>query len=177
LPPEKSVHPEGRSSVDGAGEQVAEDIVSGAGHHFIILALLTILPAEARPAGPPPGSTAGDGPPCLPEFLRLRNDVETKARTARPPEGENPAAGLCKFFSRFADAEERWTRYTESNAQSCRIPVPIVSQLTLLHANIEQARHQIGGGTADPGDAMLRGLRGITMDDLSGPDHRGARRR
>ena len=70
--------------------------------------------------GPPGG---GAPPPCLAEFLRLREDVDKKGRTAKAAsEHKATREEMCKHITAYAAAELKWVKFTEANTAACGIP-------------------------------------------------------
>lgn len=106
------------------------------------------------------GMGGGAPPPCLAEFSKLREDVEKRGMAAKTA-GQRKASreDMCKFISSYADAEAKWVKYSDTNAQSCGIPPQIVSQLKQVHTNTEQTRQKVcaAGPSSAPtlSDALL----------------------
>jgi hypothetical protein len=87
------------------------------------------------------------------EFAKLRDDVQKKGMAAKAA-GERKVGReeMCKYITTYATSEAKWVKYTESNLQTCGIPIQIVDQLKQVHANTEQTREKIC--TAGPSAAV-----------------------
>jgi hypothetical protein len=99
------------------------------------------------------GVTSGGQPPCMGEFVKLREEVEKRGKTAKAA-GERKASReeMCKLITTFVEAEGKWVRFVEVNTQtSCGIPAQVATQLKQMHSNTEQTKQRIcsaGGGPA-----------------------------
>jgi hypothetical protein len=107
------------------------------------------MPAPGMsPMGAPPQASpfggGGNVPPCMAEFGKLRDDVEKKGQAAKAA-GQRKATReeMCKYITTYSAAELKWVKYTESNVQTCGIPVQIVQQLKQVHSNTEQTKEKI----------------------------------
>jgi hypothetical protein len=136
-------------------------------------------PGEAQPrrVAPWPGlpAPAGRGqPPCMADFVKLREEVEKRGKAAKAAsEHKASREEMCRLIMTFADVEGRWARFTEVNTQtSCGIPAQVANQLKQMHANTEQTRQRICSGGGGPA-GLPPPLKRIHMDDLPRAGHPG----
>jgi hypothetical protein len=66
---------------------------------------------------------------------------------------------MCKYITTYAEAEAKWIQYTESNVQTCGIPIQIVNQLMQVHGATEKTKAKIC-------DASLRLPPGMYMPSI-----------
>jgi hypothetical protein len=100
----------------------------------------------------PPGGT-GAPPPCLAEFLRLREDVDKKGRTAKAASEHKGATReeMCKHITAYAAAELKWVKFTEANTGACGIPPSVGQELKSVHNRTEETKTKIcAAGPAGP---------------------------
>jgi hypothetical protein len=106
--------------------------------------------ASASPMGAPaaaPGSAwpGNQGPPpCVAEFMRLRDVVQKSGLAAKA--GHDKSASreeMCKLIGAFSEAEEKWVKYTMANAQACGIPAEAVKQIKTNHEHTAIIHKQI----------------------------------
>jgi hypothetical protein len=112
----------------------------------------------------------GGDRPCLPEFTRLREEVEKRGKAAKAAsERKVGREEMCKYVTAFAEAEATWVDFTETNTgTSCGIPVQIANQLKQLLANTEQTKQSVcAAGPAGVPPMLRRNY----MDDLPRRDH------
>jgi len=94
--------------------------------------------AQFQPAPPP------QEPPCLADFMKLRNDAAKKAEAIRAANARHaPAMEACKLFNSFSAAEEKMLKYAEGNTVWCGIPAQIVQQIKQSHAKTSELRTQV----------------------------------
>jgi hypothetical protein len=102
--------------------------------------------------GPGPGMGGGGQPPCMGEFVKLREEVEKRGKIAKAAsEHKANREEMCKLITTFAEVEGKWAKFTEVNTQtSCGIPAQVATQLKQMHANTEQTRQRICSGGGGP---------------------------
>jgi hypothetical protein len=132
-----------------------------------IVAALTVsvMPASAQMAPMGMGPAAGAGPawpgnppPCVAEFVKLRENVEKTGLAAKAAHEKNATREqMCKIIETFAAAEEKMVKYADGNAASCGIPVEAVKQMKGNHAHTVQIRKQVcsAGPAAAPAAPTL----------------------
>lgn len=100
------------------------------------------MPAPAIGSGPPQGG--GAPPPCLAEFLKLREDVDKKGRAAKQAsEHKATREEMCKQITVYAAAELKWVKFTESNSASCGIPPTVAKELKTVHGHTEETKAKL----------------------------------
>jgi hypothetical protein len=88
----------------------------------------------------PPSLGAGE-PPCMSEFLKLREEVEkrgraTKALSERKPSRED----MCKQITLFSAATAKWYKFADANVAGCGIPREVAQQIKAISTRSEQDR-------------------------------------
>jgi hypothetical protein len=113
-------------------------------------------PIGAGPTGAAPGAPwPGNPPPCVAEFMRLRDSVQKAGLAAKTGRDKNASREeMCKLIENFASAEEKWVRYTETNSASCGIPAEAVKQIKGNHAHTVLIRKQICSAGPAPGTVV-----------------------
>jgi hypothetical protein len=118
------------------------------------------MPGGAAPMGGgfgAPPAFGGAEPPCMPEFLKLRADVEQKGRATKALSDRKPSREeACKQLTLYSAAEGKWAKFTEANVASCGIPREVAQQLKTMHERTDQMRKAVcatGPAAAGPGPA------------------------
>jgi hypothetical protein len=103
-----------------------------------------MAPMEPPPGASPFGAPQGQMPPCVAEFLKLREDVQKKGLAAKAA-GQRKVSreDMCKYITTYAAAETKWVKYAEGGVTSCGIPREIVQQLKTVHGHTEETREKI----------------------------------
>lgn len=98
----------------------------------------------APPTGAPPGQ-----PPCMSDFVPLRQEAEKragaiKAAAARKASREE----ICQLITRFSEAEGKFVKFVVTNQSWCGIPPQVATQISANHAKTMKTRTQVcsGGG-------------------------------
>src|SRR5215468_3410712 len=107
----------------------------------ILVALVIGLAGEAAAQMPPGVGAMGPGfgmppqePPCMKDFLALRQEAEKRAQAIKAGmEKKVPRDEACKLFQSFAAAEIKMIKFSESNAGSCGIPPQAIAQMKAGH--------------------------------------------
>ena len=131
-----------------------------------ILAALTVsvIPASAQMGMGPAGPGAGPGwpsqqpPPCIAEFVKLRETVEKTGLAAKAAHDKNATREqMCEIIKTFAAAEEKMVKYADVNATSCGIPAEAVKQMKGNHVHTALIRKQVcsAGPAAAPAAPTL----------------------
>jgi len=123
---------------------------------LMILAFLIGSSAGAVAQAPP--GIGGQQPPCMNDFIPLRQDVEKRAGAIKAAmERKAPAQEACKLFQSFAAAEAKLLKFSEANATWCGIPAQAVTQMKTGHAHTLKARTQVcSAGANAPKPAVPR---------------------
>jgi len=108
----------------------------------------TIQVQPTQPQGPPP---------CVVEFMRLRDETEKKAGAikAASERHANPKEA-CGLFNTFTAAEGKLVKYAADNGVWCGIPKEIVENLKKGHVQAIQIRTKVCNAAAQPQAAAPR---------------------
>ncbi|MBO0757692.1 MAG: hypothetical protein J2P54_17725 [Bradyrhizobiaceae bacterium] len=125
------------------------------------LAQMWPAPAGTPPAGSPSGAPMGaapggawpgNAPPCIAEFTRLRDVVQKTGLAAKAGHDKNASREeMCKLIEAFSAAEDKWVKYTETNAAGCGIPADAVKQIKANHEHSLLIRKQVCAAGPAPG--------------------------
>jgi hypothetical protein len=139
-----------------------------------IVAFASVLPVAATPPAaaqfqPAPQS---EPPPCIKEFLRLRDDAEKKAAAIRVAgEHKAPPQVACKLFNSFSAAEAKMLKYATENSVWCGIPAQNLSTMKMAHGKTTTMRAKIcsiaAAGPPRPAGPSLSDALGGTVPDAS----------
>jgi hypothetical protein len=110
--------------------------------------------------GPGPMSGPGPGqnmPPCLTEFLPMREEAEKRAGVLKVGiERKKPRPELCNLFRRFSEAEEKVVKYAAANQSACGIPPQAVVEMKKNHGRTVDIRDKVcAEGPAKPAGPNL----------------------
>jgi hypothetical protein len=90
-------------------------------------------------------------PPCLKDFLPLRDDAEKKAQAIRAAsERKATPKEACSLFNALAAAEAKLVKFSIANATWCGIPPQAVEQMKTSHARTDQMRVRVCQMAANP---------------------------
>jgi hypothetical protein len=130
----------------------------------LVALAVSVLPASAQMMGPMGGmggSPFGGSPfqqqpqqppPCVAEFLRLRGVVEKEGLAAKAAHDKQASREeMCKIITVFSAAEEKMTKYAETNATTCGIPAEAVKQMKGNHTHTAMVQKQICAAGPGPG--------------------------
>jgi len=119
----------------------------------------------AAPFGAPGSAPQAGTSPCLPEFLRLREDVEKKGRIAKQAsEHKVTREEMCKYVTVYSAAEQKWVKFAESGVATCGVPASVAQELKTLHGHTEETKAKIcaPGPVAAPAAPSLSDALGTT---------------
>jgi hypothetical protein len=132
---------------------------------FLAALTVSVMPASAQMApmgmGPAPGAGPawpGNPPPCVAEFMKLRENVEKTGLAAKAAHEKNATREqMCKIIETFTAAEEKMVKYADVNATNCGIPADALKQMKGNHAHTVQIRKQVcsAGPAAAPAAPTL----------------------
>ncbi len=100
---------------------------------------------------PPPPPQQQQMPPCVKDFMPLRNEAEKRAGALKAVMEKKPTREqACAAFKNFSGAEARVVAYVRKNGEWCGIPAEAVKGMAANHARTMKAQKQIcdGGGFA-----------------------------
>jgi hypothetical protein len=99
----------------------------------------------------PPAAPQGEPPPCVKEFLSLRNDAAQKASAIRAASARHaPANEACALFNAFSTAETKMIKYAEDNAVWCGIPPQVLDGIRKEHVRTTEIRTTVCQAAASP---------------------------
>jgi hypothetical protein len=137
------------------------------------LAVAATPAAAQMPAAPQqPMMQPQQMPPCVKEFLRLR-DVTEKRGKALQVANERHAAPreACNLFNVFTAAEAKLLKYAEENEMWCGIPANIIASIKQGHAKAMEIRAKVcriaanGGAPAAQHQPTLSDALGAPVPD------------
>lgn len=103
-------------------------------------ALLVTGMAEAWAQTAPP---AGQIPPCVAQFITLRQEVEKRFATAKGAlDRKAPAAELCTLLTRFTEAENKMVKYAEEQGVWCEFPPEAIRNMKANQVQSQEYRKQ-----------------------------------
>jgi len=98
----------------------------------------------AAPFGAPAAPPQGGNSPCLPEFLKLREDVEKKGHAAKQAsEHKATREEMCKYIAVYSAAELKWVKYAENGVATCGVPASVAQELKTIHGHTEETKAKI----------------------------------
>ena len=111
----------------------------------LVLGTVATATAQFQPAAPQ------QEPPCVKEFMRLRDDAAKKATAIRAAnERKAPAQEACSLFTTFSAAEAKMVKYAEDNSVWCGIPPQIVTNIKQAHVKTVEIRTRVCQAAAAP---------------------------
>jgi hypothetical protein len=128
--------------------------------------LAVTTPAAAQFQPPQQAPAAGQEPPCMKEFARLRDDARKKAgfiEAAGKRESKPTAQEACKLFTNFSAAENKLIKYAAENSVWCGIPQQVIDSMKSQQAKTIQVKAQACKAAAAP-----QRPRGPTLSDALG---------
>jgi hypothetical protein len=117
-------------------------------------------PAPQAQGGPPP---PGQEPPCLKEFMSLRDATAKKAAAIQAASKRKaPPQEACNLFKDMVTSEAKFVKFAKDQGPWCGIPQQIVDQLGKNHEQTVKIRTQVckvaaqgGGGGGRPAAPTL----------------------
>ncbi len=103
--------------------------------------------------GAPPQQQAQQPPPCIQEFLKLRDQAQKRAnaiRIASEKKQKPSAQEACALFNAFSAAEIKMLKYATDNSKSCGIPQDIIANIKGGHAKTNEIRTKVCEAAARP---------------------------
>jgi hypothetical protein len=143
--------------------------------HAVPLAVALVLTGVAGAAAQFPPQQQ---PPCMNEFMPLRNEAEKRGLAIQAAaKRKAPREEVCTLFKRFAEAEAKYVKYAETNATWCAIPADAVKQMQTNHKQTLNIRGRVCAAAAAPaaprGPSLGEALGTATVPD--GTRTRGGR--
>ena len=117
------------------------------GHAVPLAAALVLTSLAGAAAQSPPQQQ----PPCMGEFMPLRNEAEKRGLAIQAASKRKaPREEVCTLFRRFAEAEAKYIKYAETNATWCGIPAEAVTQMKTNHSQTLKIRGRVCAAAAAP---------------------------
>jgi len=107
-------------------------------------------------------------PPCIKQFVKLRDDAGSKAAKiqAVSQAKQKPSAQVvCGLFNSFSSAEAKLIKYAVENQGWCGIPQQMIDQMKQSHARTTDTRSKICQAAAAPARP-----RGPSLSEALGAD-------
>jgi hypothetical protein len=124
--------------------------------HGALLVIIQGLGLTIQAGAQAPG--AGGEPPCMADFLPLRQAAETRAAAIKKAADTHaPRPEVCKLFQSFAEAEGKAVAYVEKNQAWCGIPPPAVAQMKANHVRTLDTKTKICSAGLGEGPTAPRG--------------------
>ncbi|HZP79327.1 MAG TPA: hypothetical protein VFB45_24550 [Pseudolabrys sp.] len=122
-------------------------------------------------AAPALAQFGGQAPPCMNEFVPLRDDAQKKAEAIKAAsERHAPAIEACKLFKSFSAAEAKVIKYATDNSTWCGIPPQMLTQMKANHSQTVMMEGRICkaaamGGGAPAGPSLSDALGSSNLPD------------
>jgi hypothetical protein len=112
----------------------------------LMLGAVRTAAAQFQPAGP-----QQEPPPCVKEFMGLRDDAAKKAAAIRTASARKaPAQEACGLFNTFSAAEAKMMKFAEDNLVWCGIPPQVIAGIKEQHAKTVEIRTKVCQAAAAP---------------------------
>jgi hypothetical protein len=103
---------------------------------------------------PPVGQQAPSAqqmPPCVEQFLAIRDEVDKRFQVTRAAlEKRAPAPELCRLLTRFTESEIKMIKFTEQNAALCNMPANALESMKASHSKSMEYRKQACNAASAP---------------------------
>ena len=110
-------------------------------------------PQQQQPASAPWSAQPQQPPPCVQEFVKLREVASKRAdaiRHASERKVKATAQEACGLFNAFFAAEAKMIKYAAANAASCGIPQDVVKNMKQSHGKTQEIRSRVCQAAARP---------------------------
>lgn len=132
------------------------------------VATQTAVHAQGAPQGQTQGQGQGQEPPCIKEFLSLRDQTGKRADAIRAAsERKASPQEACGLFKNMVTAEAKFVKYAVDNGPWCGIPPQVISQLQDNHKKTVAMRTRVCNVAAQGG--QMRPAGPSLSDALSAP--------
>lgn len=138
---------------------------------------LATTPASAQQAAPAPAPQAqgappqqGQEPPCLKEFISLRDATAKRAAAIQAAsQRKAPPQEACNLFKEMVASEAKFVKFAKDQGPWCGIPQQVVDQLGKNHEQTVKVRTQVCKVAAQGGVGGGRPAAPTLSDALSAP--------
>jgi hypothetical protein len=90
-------------------------------------------------------------PPCLKQFVTLRNNAEHSAKAVMEAQKRKvPLGEACKLLGAFVTAQAKMLKYAKENSTWCGIPPQIIQEITLGRERAAKTRNRVCQMAAHP---------------------------
>jgi hypothetical protein len=114
----------------------------------VVLASSTAMPAAAQFQAATP---AQEPPPCIKQFITLRNAAAKKAQAIKlASERHATPKEACRLFDIFSAAEAKMVKFASANGVWCGIPNQAMKEIKKAHARTLQIRAKVCSMAAAP---------------------------
>jgi len=128
--------------------------------YAVAFAFALATSASAQMFGPAPAPPAAQqGPPCMAQFVPLRQEAEKRAAAIKAG-AEHKAAReqLCTLFKSFSEAEAKVVNFLVANQTNCGIPAKAVTESSANHRKTQVTAQKICSGEGIEGKPRGTGL-------------------
>ncbi len=109
-------------------------------------------------------------PPCVQEFMRLRDDTEKKGNAIRTASERHVTAKVaCGLFNVFTAAEGKLLKYAGESVTTCGIPKQIVEQIKTGHGKALEMRTKVCQAAQAQAQAPAQARQPTLSDALGAP--------
>ena len=97
---------------------------------ILAVGLLPLAAGTAFAQFPPAPGQQPQQPPCMADFIKLRNDTENKAKAiAEAGKRKVQPKEACRLFTVFHAAQAKMYKFATDNAAWCGIPPQVIEQI------------------------------------------------
>jgi len=108
---------------------------------LVAACMLPLAAASAYAQFPP---APGQEPPCMTDFVKLRNDTENKAKLIQEASKRHAQAKeACRLFTAFHAAQAKMLKFATANATWCGIPPQVIDQIKTGTAHAAEIRAKL----------------------------------
>ena len=115
---------------------------------ILSLCMVPLCATAARAQAP---ASPQQAPPCIQEFVKLREDAEKKAAAIKTAnERKAPPKEACQLFGALSAAQSKMLKFASENSTWCGIPPQIIEQIKVADAKIAEIRTKVCQAAAAP---------------------------
>jgi hypothetical protein len=135
----------------------------------LIAAFALLVPPLAVPARAQIVKIPAQAPPCVKEFLRLRNETTRRGMAIKAAEHKVTPQQACRLFDAYSAAEAKMLKYATDNSVWCGIPGNVAVNIKKAHAQTIKIRARVcraaaAGPRRPPGPSLSDALGGAVPD-------------
>jgi hypothetical protein len=111
---------------------------------ILAVGLLPLAAGTAFAQFPPAPRQQPQQPPCMADFIKLRNDTENKAKAiAEAGKRKVQPKEACRLFTVFHAAQAKMYKFATDNATWCGIPPQVIEQIKAGMGQVAQVRTRV----------------------------------